>query len=110
MLILFKGKSVYQSPEISDKKPSFDAKKNDIWCLGVCLFMMTVGVPPWTKSNKKYESFNYIMNGYIIELLNGWDKLKYVNSYLITLFQSIFKYEDNRCDIQTIKTNRWCKQ
>lgn len=32
------GKPNYKSPECTKKKP-FDAKKNDIWCVGTCLFM-----------------------------------------------------------------------
>ena len=34
------GKTNYQSPEITAKKKSFNAKSNDIFCLGVCLFMV----------------------------------------------------------------------
>lgn len=37
----FCGKSCYKSPEVTskNKRKGFNAKLNDIWCLGVCLFM-----------------------------------------------------------------------
>ena len=35
----FVGKPSYWSPEVSQRK-AFNAKSNDIWCLGVTLFMM----------------------------------------------------------------------
>merc|ERR1712154_480879 len=43
----FCGKRNYKSPEIIMKKRKFDAKKNDVWCIGICLFMMTTGLAPW---------------------------------------------------------------
>ena len=38
------GKRNYKSPEIVSKKKKFDAKMNDIWCLGVTLFMISTGI------------------------------------------------------------------
>ena len=31
------GKKNYKSPEIVNRKKHFDAKKNDVWCLGMCV-------------------------------------------------------------------------
>ena len=36
------GKPNYQSPEIVSKQKLFSAKKNDIWCMGICLFMLII--------------------------------------------------------------------
>ena len=38
----YSGKRNYVSPEILNKKRQFDAKKNDIWGLGVVLYMMLI--------------------------------------------------------------------
>merc|ERR1712154_596366 len=43
----FCGKTNYRSPEIN-KKVIFCAKSNDIWCLGICLFMLLIGRSPWS--------------------------------------------------------------
>ena len=40
------GKSRYKSPELWTKKLTFDARANDIWSLGIALFMMILGAPP----------------------------------------------------------------
>eukprot|EP01084_Bolivina_argentea_P009424 17591_1 len=100
------GKSTYKSPEIANQK-IFNAKSNDLWCLGVCVFMLTVGCPPWEEPTKKSESFNYIMNGYLIELLRGWNKMAYVDDDLIVLFESIFQMEGHRCSLDAFKESTW---
>eukprot|EP00483_Globobulimina_turgida_P000350 UN00350 len=106
----FCGKPGYKSPEITDKQ-KFNAKKNDIWCLGVCLWMLIVGKKPWTKASKKCESFNYIMNGYtgIIQSLSAANRVHYVNEELVALFQLFFQYEEKRCDLLAIKKCAWYK-
>merc|ERR550534_37268 len=38
------GKRNYWSPEC--EYGGYDGRKNDVWCLGVCLFLMLVGGPP----------------------------------------------------------------
>eukprot|EP01084_Bolivina_argentea_P199435 341250_1 len=98
----FCGKKYYKSPEITNRK-TFSAKKNDIFCIGVCVFMLTVGCPPFTEASTKCASFNYIINGSIVELLNGWNKINYVNKGLIVLFLNIFKYEPQRCNLLFLK-------
>lgn len=44
-----KGSIGYQAPEILEQKP-FDGKKSDIFSIGVLLFKMVVGHPPFTKA------------------------------------------------------------
>ena len=116
------GKPNYKSPEIISKKKSFNAKSNDIWCLGICLFMMIVGSNPWTKASVDNPTFNYIVskpgennkenvnegNG-LIQLLVSWNLLQNVNMDLIVLIQSIFKYEEERCDLDEIRNCSWMK-
>ena len=103
------GKPNYQSPEITAKKKSFNAKSNDIFCLGVCLFMMIVGGSPWTKSSMRSLAFRQIINGDMITLLKKWNRLHYVNKDLLQLLQSIFKFEEDRCNLTQIKNCKWLK-
>ena len=69
--------------------------------------MMIIGTPPFRQASDKQASFNWIINGKIIQLLGGWNKLQYVNIDLISLFESIFKYENQRCDLVSIKKCKW---
>ena len=103
------GKTTYKSPEIYSEKRLFNAKSNDIWCLGVCLFMMLIGGQPWKKPKKNHESFVMIMNGQYIQLFTAWNKLKYVNNNICDLFYKIFKYENHRINLQQIKQHSWLK-
>lgn len=99
------------SPEIVNRKITFDAKKNDIFSLGVCLFMMIVGGGPFNKADIKNDAcFKFIMNNQIKELLKAWKKDHYVNDELIQLFQSIFKYESNRATLNDIKNSAWLRE
>jgi len=105
------GKTNYKSPEIISKKKKFNAKSNDIWCLGICLFMMIIGSNPWKKASIKDPSFNYIMNkenkDALIELFDSWNRLDYVDGKIVVLFQSIFKYEKDRCGLSEIQRCSW---
>lgn len=40
------GKHNYKIPEIIAHKKAFNARSNDIWCLGIASFMMLIGGSP----------------------------------------------------------------
>ena len=52
----FCGKIAYQCPEML-RREEFDARCADVWCIGVCLFMMTVGTAPWRSASDCDEHF-----------------------------------------------------
>lgn len=41
--------TAYKAPKVYGKKRIFDARSADIWSLGVVLFMLTVGAPPFSR-------------------------------------------------------------
>eukprot|EP01084_Bolivina_argentea_P318825 553011_1 len=102
----FVGKKNYKSPEIVKRK-NYNAKKNDIWCLGVCLLMMSLGTCAWTEANESDKCFRYIMEGKLVSLLVAWDILHYTDSHIIDLFESIFQYEPNRMCLKKMKQHPW---
>jgi len=101
------GKLHYMSPEIHGKKESFNAQKNDIFCLGVCLFMMCIGNAPWNKAHPKDDLFRCLVNGQMRKVLKMWKKLHYVTEEGVDLMESIFQYEPHRISIQKIKQHPW---
>jgi len=103
----FCGKANYKSPEVIDEKRPFDPKKNDIWCLGVSLFMMIIGVHPWAKAIASDPTFVRMINGDIFSVLKEGNKLRYINRDLIELFAAFFKYEQKRMNMANIKKCRW---
>ena len=106
----FCGKHNYMSPEIVNRQITFNAKSNDIWCLGVCLFMMIFGSGPFNKADiKNDECFQFIINGHLNGLIKAWKKDHYANKNLIKLFQSILKYQRHRATMDDIKNCSWLK-
>eukprot|EP01083_Nonionella_stella_P140023 428504_1 len=101
------GKSSYRSPEIVSRKDTFCAQSNDIWCLGVCLFMIIVGSAPFRSASIDDDRFIGIMTGGIIGLLVGWKRLHYTNSCIIRLLTSIFQLEENRVSMNRLKCSEW---
>jgi serine/threonine protein kinase len=57
------GTPCYVSPEILSGR-SYDAKKSDIWSLGVVLFAMLTGQLPWSQKNQA-QLFQQIRSGYV---------------------------------------------
>eukprot|EP01083_Nonionella_stella_P150081 477549_1 len=102
----FCGKRSYKSPEVCQNKP-FDAKKNDIFAAGVCLFMLVFGTAPWEIASEEDLCFAHIMNGDLWPLLKSWNATKHVNDDLMELFHGFFQYEAKRITMEEIKQNPW---
>ena len=105
----FCGKRGYKAPQVIEGK-KFNAKLNDIFCLGICLFMMIIGGSPWFEASitndKRYKMF-MAENGFKT-MLKKWNKLHFVNDDLIDLLKSILqKQEINRSSIDDIKRSKF---
>ena len=50
LLTSFCGSPLYLAPECM-KREDYDGKKSDIWSMGVLLYTMVVGKPPWDNAN-----------------------------------------------------------
>jgi len=98
------GKTNYKSPECVSKASRFDAKKNDIWCMGVCLFMMAFGTSPWHKARKRDVMYKVIViDGAMSQVLQAWGITHLGHSKLLTLLKSIFQSEDKRPSLAAIR-------
>merc|ERR1712228_158989 len=97
------GKRNYKSPEVAMKKKHFDAKKNDIWCFGICLFIISVGCHPFDIAHESDEIFSYVFEHSIVDLLRKWNMIHFVDPTLVWLFHSIFQFEQDRISLQKIK-------
>jgi len=102
----FCGKRIYQSPELVQQK-EFNAVCNDIWCAGVCLFMMVSGSAPWAVADESDTAYKLIMSGEIKYLLQHWQKTAYFDENLLDLMMSIFQPESKRISLADIKNHPW---
>ena len=105
------GKQNYKSPEIMNNTKNFDAKKNDIWCIGICLWMMVIGSSPWNFAHESDKLFSLIMIEKVdlMMILKQWGVLKYINNEIIDLMRSILQFENNRISLREIENHSWFK-
>merc|ERR1711920_70010 len=83
----------YKAPEVYAKKAVFDARKADIWSLGVVLFCMLVGSPPYNKPIDSDQAYLYIKNGIIDQLLFQWERNHFITVKVLSLLHSMLHFE-----------------
>jgi len=101
------GKHNYKSPEMIRGDDELNAASNDIWCLGVSLFMMLIGGSPWERADINDKHFRLIMDGKMMKIIEKWGRAKYLNTEIVDLLDKIFKYEDKRITISELKQHPW---
>jgi len=89
------GKVGYMAPEVFAKE-NYDARSADIYCLGVMLFMMLCGAPPYTKPTLKDPAFKYIIKGRLKDVLSHWKRLRLVTVDALDLIDKCIKFEKDR--------------
>jgi len=85
----FCGKTNYKAPEVFSKRGVFDARKADVWSLGVVLFCMLVGSPPYNKPTEGDQAFVYIRRGLIDQLLFQWERNHFITVKVLSLLHSM---------------------
>ena len=66
------GKIGYMAPEVY-RGLEFDGRLADTFSLGVMLFLMLTGIPPWKRPCESDTRFRMIANGELDKLLVAWD-------------------------------------
>merc|ERR1712228_425432 len=88
------GKTAYKAPEIYNEENVFNAQKADIWSLGVVLFCMAIGSPPYVEPSEDDDTFKYyIRNGYIEQLLFQWNKHCLVTVKMVDLMKKMLNVD-----------------
>jgi len=91
------GKTNYKSPQVFSKEGPFDARKADVYSLGVCFFCLAIGAPPYktpTSTDKGYA--DYISKGKIANLLFSWRRHHYVTERMLSLLGILLEPDENR--------------
>eukprot|EP01084_Bolivina_argentea_P098629 177240_1 len=96
------GKQQYMSPELVSKK-TFHAMRNDIWCLGMCLFLLNFGTAPWDLASNKSSTYRYVMSHSVGDLLKHWNVKHLYDEDLVCCMNSMIKFEGNRANLKDIK-------
>jgi tRNA A-37 threonylcarbamoyl transferase component Bud32 len=101
------GKTRYKSPELWTKQLVFDARANDIWSLGVSLFMMILGAPPYKLPEYTDANFKSVINGDTLSLISSWGRARYMTPQILELLQGMLAPERSRFTIEHIKRHSW---
>ncbi|DAZ93235.1 TPA: hypothetical protein N0F65_003051 [Lagenidium giganteum] len=66
------GKDYYMAPEIVAGQTPYDGKRADLWSLGILLFVMLTGSPPFTKAAKGEKAFDAFCALGLEKFLEHW--------------------------------------
>jgi len=84
------------------EKKEYEARKADIWSLGVMLFMMLIGAPPYEVPTKNSPAFHFIVTGQLRKVLLHWRRLRHVTEDALDLLTKIFRYEGDRISMENL--------
>ncbi|OWZ21206.1 Protein kinase [Phytophthora megakarya] len=99
------GKMLYMAPEVFARSPyrpdaanvemSYNGLQADIWSLGVLLFILVTGIPPFERAGEVDARFRLVSKpgGSVRELLRVWDKENQVPSDLRTLLDWMLRVD-----------------
>lgn len=109
------GKLLYLAPEIltaSEASDAFDPFKLDVWALGVMLFILLTGVPPWSVETGPLPSdarFQHVCRGDLHVLLQAWNISLPTDA--VELLQSLLWGDPNRRpSIPEIRASPWYRR
>eukprot|EP00483_Globobulimina_turgida_P009145 UN09163 len=103
------GKLGYKAPKVYSKC-TFMANKADIYSLGICLFLLAVGAPPYNRPACSDGRFKMLKDGKIKELLKCWNRLQYIDEdELQLLIGMICIDEEKRLSLDEILNHKWLK-
>ena len=89
----------------SDQK--FDGKLSDVWSLGILLFMMLIGSPPYTNPTLNTPAFNLMISGRTDDVLIHWKRIRLVTEDALDLLNKIFKYEKQRITLAEVLKHKF---
>lgn len=101
------GKQNYISPEILENNEAFDGYGIDTWAIGVVLFILVVGLPPWDWASPDDARFRMVaQDGRLEQMLRQWNRP--ISPLALDLLQGIFRSNArNRLTFGQIKDHAW---
>ena len=90
------GKTHYKAPKVYGKKHTFDARKADIWSLGVSFFMMIVGAPPYKLPLDSDDHFPFIQDNDVNGILKRWGREQYIDKNIECLLNAMLQIDERK--------------
>jgi len=104
-----KEKHYLSAPRVFEEE-AFDARKADIWSLGIILFEMATGNEPFQCQDDSDEHWALVKGHKFIDLLAAHDKVKFMNQPMLRLLTNLLNVdEQDRVDCTELLENEWMK-
>lgn len=101
------GKPGYMAPEIHEGV-SYDAKAADVFALGVSLFVLSAGIPPFARADHHDRCFKFVKQGNLHKLVSAW-KLN-IDAQAVELIQGMLNAESHRFSLEQVLAHPFLDQ
>eukprot|EP00485_Elphidium_margaritaceum_P008408 CAMPEP_0202692412 /NCGR_PEP_ID=MMETSP1385-20130828/6799_1 /ASSEMBLY_ACC=CAM_ASM_000861 /TAXON_ID=933848 /ORGANISM="Elphidium margaritaceum" /LENGTH=346 /DNA_ID=CAMNT_0049347939 /DNA_START=132 /DNA_END=1172 /DNA_ORIENTATION=+ len=101
------GKPRCMSPEVFNVQ-SFDARAADTWSVGIMLFMMLLGIPPWNFPSDTETIFRMIAAGRLRDVIMYNNKRKFMSHAAMDLLIRFLKPENDRIYLDQVLRHPFC--
>ena len=105
------GKFMYMAPELWYRRGSFDVFAADVWALGVMLFMLLTGAPPWEPTwGPEGAAYDYVRDGNLRGLLLQYG-ITHVSENAKDLLQRLLTADPRRrMTLPELRAHAWWRQ
>lgn len=90
------GKTHYKAPKVYGKKEAFDARKADMWSLGVSFFMMMIGAPPYKLPLATDDHFPFVEQHDVMAILRRWGRQHYIGKEAESLLNGLLHVDETQ--------------
>jgi calcium-dependent protein kinase len=102
------GKDLYVAPEVFAGDSVYDAKKADVWSLGIVLFTMMTGIAPFELPSIYDERFLMIKQGKLADMLRQWQMLAFFSNDCLDLLSKMLCVEpEKRISLEQVLEHPW---
>lgn len=96
------GKPGYTAPEVRACQADADHYKADVFSLGVCLFVMLSGVPPFCEARPSDRRFSVIQRGDLAKLVRVWRLTSKIPAEAIDLLNGMLCPQESRLSLSQV--------
>lgn len=100
------GKLSYMSPEVYSGA-DFDGSAADVWSLGIVLFIIVFGFPPFEVASRSDVRYDFMLKRGLGSLLQEWDLRKEISDDCLDLICKILQPESQRLTLTQVLQHPW---
>lgn len=102
------GKPHYIAPEVIKSEEPFDGFMVDLWAVGVILFIMLVGLPPWEFAREEDPRYRMVSRGGLSRMIRSWNRP--ISAEALDLLQKMLMADPRRrLSLTEIKDHPWVR-